>query len=174
MDRGLNMLFSALVFLAAVLGFAYGATFSNGCGQSSDAKLGCVEFVLFRYQTLIGIFGALAAAYVAAKPVWQQISDNQAERHARRVALSILLLGDVLAFSGDLQRFIGRYSVLAPLPQLPQHLLNVIDELHLLGETGARLLQMIGLISGVERQTNALIVPRSHCINGRSDAGIRQ
>jgi hypothetical protein len=62
MDRGLNMLFSALVFLAAVLGFAYGATFSNGCGQSSDAKLGCVEFVLFRYHWEIFRAGTIAAA----------------------------------------------------------------------------------------------------------------
>jgi hypothetical protein len=162
-DRNSIILITAAAALVAVLGFAYGAVFSNGCSQASDAHLGCVEFVLFRYQVLIGILGALAAAYVAARPVWQQVSDSQAERHARRIALSLLLFGDMLAFSGDLQRFIERYSLQTPLPQLPQQLLKAVDELHLLGETGARLLQMIGLLSGVERQTIAL---RSHDPNG--------
>jgi hypothetical protein len=157
MDRNAIILIGSLTLLATVLGFAYGATFSNGCGEASDAHLGCVEFVLFRYQTLIGIFGALAAAYVAARPVWRQVLDNQAERHARRSALSLLLLGDMLAFSGDLQRFIDSYSPLSQLPEPPSQLVSVVDELHLLGETGARLLQMIGLLNGVRRQTAALL-----------------
>jgi hypothetical protein len=120
-ERNTINLIAAAAVLAAVLGFAYGAVFSNGCGQASDAHLGCVEFVLFRYQTLIGILGALAAAYVAARPVWQQVSDSQAERHARRVALSLLLFGDMIAFSGDLQRFIERYSLQTPLPHGPNY-----------------------------------------------------
>jgi hypothetical protein len=76
-----------------------------------------------------------------------------------------LLFGDMIAFSGDLQRFIERYSLQTPLPQLPQQLLTAIDELYLLGETGARLLQMVGLLNGVERQTIAL---RSHDPNGQT------
>ena len=35
--------------------------------------LGCAEFVLFRYQTLIGIAGALIAAWLTARPVWKQL-----------------------------------------------------------------------------------------------------
>jgi hypothetical protein len=157
MGRNSTILIAAAAIFSAVLGFVYGATFSNGCSQASDAHLGCIEFIFFRYQTFIGILGALAAAYIAARPIWQQVQDNQAERHARRIALSLLLFGDMLAFSGDLQRFIKKYSILAPLPQLPPQLLSVVDELHLLGETGGRLLQMIGLMSGVQRQTAALL-----------------
>jgi hypothetical protein len=61
--------------LALILGFAYGATFSDGCSEAipAGAVLGCAEFVLFRYQTLIGIAGALLAAWLTARPVWQQL-----------------------------------------------------------------------------------------------------
>jgi hypothetical protein len=65
---------SAAIF-ASILGFAYGATFSDGCSEDvpAGAVFGCAEFVLFRYQTLIGIAGALLAAWVTARPVWQQL-----------------------------------------------------------------------------------------------------
>ena len=84
--------------LASILGFAYGATFSDGCAEDipAGAVFGCAEFVLFRYQTLIGIAGALIAAWVTARPVWRQLLEmsrqsSQAELthlRARSIELS--------------------------------------------------------------------------------------
>jgi hypothetical protein len=67
---------STAVF-AMILGFAYGATFSDGCSEdvSAGAVFGCAEFVLFRYQTLIGIAGALLAAWMTARPIWRQLAE---------------------------------------------------------------------------------------------------
>jgi hypothetical protein len=71
----------ACVTLATVLGFAYGATFDRGCErmEAAGAVLGCVEFLLFRYQTLIGIAGAILAAFIAARPAWHQVLELQTQ-----------------------------------------------------------------------------------------------
>jgi hypothetical protein len=68
---------ASAAILALILGFAYGATFSDGCSEDipAGAVFGCAEFVLFRYQTLIGIAGALLAAWLTARPVWQQLRE---------------------------------------------------------------------------------------------------
>jgi hypothetical protein len=66
---------ASAAILASILGFAYGATFSDGCSEDipAGAVFGCAEFILFRYQILIGIAGALLAAWVTARPVWRQL-----------------------------------------------------------------------------------------------------
>jgi hypothetical protein len=49
---------------------------AGALSQPSSATLegfGCAEFFLNRYQTLLGIAGALAAAFIAAAPVWRQV-----------------------------------------------------------------------------------------------------
>jgi hypothetical protein len=89
---------ASAAILASILGFAYGATFSDGCSEDipAGAVFGCAEFVLFRYQTLIGIAGALLAAWLTARPVWQQLLEmnrqgSQAELthlRARSIELS--------------------------------------------------------------------------------------
>lgn len=58
--------------LAAILGFAYGASFVSDCPDIKDAPFGCAEFLLFRYQTLLGLGGAVVAALITARPVWRQ------------------------------------------------------------------------------------------------------
>jgi len=65
----------AAAFFGAVLGFAYGATFNRGCGAMlpAGAVAGCAEFVLFRYQTLIGIGGGIIAALITVAPAWRQL-----------------------------------------------------------------------------------------------------
>jgi hypothetical protein len=61
--------FAAVVF-AGIIGFAFGATFSNGCPMDQqNAPFGCAEFLLSRYQTLI----AAAIAAIAVFPVWRQV-----------------------------------------------------------------------------------------------------
>lgn len=64
----------AIGALMLVLGFAYGTTFATGCNDAG-AVYGCIEFVLYRYQTFIAIFGALAAAFLSAQPVWKQLRE---------------------------------------------------------------------------------------------------
>jgi hypothetical protein len=68
---------AATAFLAWVLGFAFGATYPSGCEHAvnAGAVFGCFEFILFRYQTLIGVFAALGTALIAAEPVWRQLRE---------------------------------------------------------------------------------------------------
>lgn len=75
--RGSRLALPACVAaLMLILGFAYGATFDRGC-DASQAPFGCVEFVINRYQSLIAIVGAIAAAVITAKPVWHQLNLQQ-------------------------------------------------------------------------------------------------
>jgi hypothetical protein len=77
-------------FLAAVLGFAYGTFFDSGYDsfQSAGAIAGCAEFVVFRCQALIGVGGAIAAAMIAARPVWGKL--NELSRQADAQTLEYL------------------------------------------------------------------------------------
>lgn len=62
---------------------------------SAGAVAGCAEFVLYRYQTIIGIGGAIAAALIAARPVWRQLaemarqSDGQALEYLRHRSVEL-------------------------------------------------------------------------------------
>jgi hypothetical protein len=71
----LTVVFAA--FLAGLLGFAYGTVWNSGCAALAPAGAvgGCAEFVLYRYQAVLGIGGAVAAAMVAARPVWRQLAE---------------------------------------------------------------------------------------------------
>jgi hypothetical protein len=66
-------LVSAAAILAAILGFSYGATFNGACAAIKDAPLGCVEWWLSRYQTLIAVAGAIFAAWLGIQPVLGQL-----------------------------------------------------------------------------------------------------
>ncbi|UXS53083.1 hypothetical protein FY148_10680 [Agrobacterium tumefaciens] len=63
------------VVLGLVVGFAAGGVFLGSCAGISDAPFGCVEFLLFRYQTLITGFFALGGAWL----LWVQIQDQRAQ-----------------------------------------------------------------------------------------------
>lgn len=63
----------AAAVLSAILGFSYGATFNGACESVKDATLGCFEWWLFRYQTLIAAAGAIFAAWLGAQPVLRQL-----------------------------------------------------------------------------------------------------
>jgi hypothetical protein len=45
--------------------------------DSAAAPSGCIDYWLNRYQTLIGIGGALLAALITARPVWAQLKEMQ-------------------------------------------------------------------------------------------------
>lgn len=71
--RSLASLLAAAAMLSAILGFSYGATFSGACEAIKDAPVGCVEWWLSRYQTLIAVAGAIFAAWLGAQPVLRQL-----------------------------------------------------------------------------------------------------
>jgi hypothetical protein len=91
----LTVVFAA--FLAGLLGFAYGTVWNSGCAALAPAGAvgGCAEFVLYRYQAVLGIGGAVAAAMVAARPVWRQLaemarqSDGQTLEYLRRRSVEL-------------------------------------------------------------------------------------
>jgi hypothetical protein len=75
-DSGWNNLVStaAIATLSLILGLVFGSVFATGCESVREAPVfGCVEFVLFRYQTLLVIFGALTAAILIAQPIWRHL-----------------------------------------------------------------------------------------------------
>jgi hypothetical protein len=75
--------FVAAIAFSLIVGFVIGASFSGGCTKISDAPFGCLEFLFFRYQTALGIAGAIIAAFIAARPVWAQLREQrkQSDQH---------------------------------------------------------------------------------------------
>ncbi|MBR1281314.1 hypothetical protein JQ597_04595 [Bradyrhizobium sp. AUGA SZCCT0177] len=72
-SRSTTSLLAAAAILSAILGFSYGATFSGACEAIKDAPVGCAEWWLSRYQTLIAVAGAIFAAWLGAQPVLRQL-----------------------------------------------------------------------------------------------------
>jgi hypothetical protein len=72
-SRSSVSLVAAAAILSAILGFSYGATFSGACEAIKDAPVGCAEWWLSRYQTLIAVAGAIFAAWLGAQPVLTQL-----------------------------------------------------------------------------------------------------
>jgi hypothetical protein len=71
-----------LIITAAFIALIFGIpgvswVLKGNCASVDDKDLvaGCAEFIIFRYQTLIGIAGAILAAFIAARPVWLQLSE---------------------------------------------------------------------------------------------------
>jgi hypothetical protein len=77
MHRNGVVLVAPATFLTAILGFSYGTLWAHGCGDMAavGAVSGRAEFLLYRYQTLIGIGGAIVAALITAQPVWRQFNE---------------------------------------------------------------------------------------------------
>lgn len=61
------------LFLGLVIGAAAGGAVSRGCPAIADAPFGCVEFVVFRYQTIFAGILALGGAWL----LWVQIQDQR-------------------------------------------------------------------------------------------------
>jgi hypothetical protein len=72
-NRSTISLLAAVAILSAILGLSYGATFNGACAMIKDAPLGCVEWWLSRYQTLIAVAGAIFAAWLGIQPVLGQL-----------------------------------------------------------------------------------------------------
>jgi hypothetical protein len=72
-NRNTFVFVAAAAVLALVLGFGYGATFSGGCEHIKEAPFGCLEWWIFRYQTLAAMFGAIFVAWLSVQPVLKQL-----------------------------------------------------------------------------------------------------
>jgi hypothetical protein len=77
------LLVAAAPFILLFLVPAISAAINRSCAYGASiaqptltelSSFACAEFFLNRYQTLLGIAGALVAAAIAAAPVWRQVS----------------------------------------------------------------------------------------------------
>ncbi len=56
-------------------------------GAGGGGGVNCFEFWFYRYQQLIAGLAALAAAFVAARPVWRQLTEMQRGSARETIAL---------------------------------------------------------------------------------------
>ena len=150
----------ATAVLATILGFAYGATFANGCSEAAPAGavLGCGEFILYRYQTLIGIAGALVAAWLTARPVWRQLGEIARQN-------SLAGLTHLRARSIELN---NEEILIGILIRSITHMMLALRMLkHLWGPTGLMTQNSADYVKKSEREMNDAIAAFGHNIGPR-------
>jgi len=98
--------------------------------------------------------GAIIAVFFAATiPVRAEAVFREKERRLRAKGMALLLIPEILVLKGEIETCIEHGSIYDPPVVLPSSLANKTDELYILGETGGRLLQAIGMVNGVAAQT---------------------
>jgi hypothetical protein len=97
---------------------------------------------------------AIVAVYLAATiPVRAQAKAREAERRLRAWGLATLLIPELIVLTQELETCIESGTIYDAPVQMPASLINKTDQLYLLGETGRRLLQAVGMVNAVAAQT---------------------
>jgi adenine-specific DNA methylase len=97
---------------------------------------------------------AIIAVYLAATiPVRAEARFRAADRRLRAEGMALLLLPEIIVLKGEIETHIEEGSVYDIPVAVPTSLSSKTDELYLLGETGGRLLQAVGMVNGVAAQT---------------------
>jgi hypothetical protein len=97
---------------------------------------------------------AILAVYLAATiPVKAEARYRGRERKLRADGMALLLLPDILVLKGEIETTIDSGSILNRPVTIPDSLRSRADDLYLLGDAGARLLQAMGMVTGVAAQT---------------------
>jgi hypothetical protein len=102
-----------------------------------------------------GIAGlAIVVVYLAATiPIRAEAADRATERRLRADGLKLLIISDILVLKGEIETCIHRGNIYEPPIEPSATLMSKTDQLYLLGETGGRLLQTIGIVNGVAAQS---------------------
>jgi hypothetical protein len=97
---------------------------------------------------------AIVGVYLAATiPVRAEAKAREAEKRLRAWGLALLLTPEIIVLKGEIETCIESGTIYGPPVQVPASLIDKTDQLYLLGETGGRLLQAIGMVNGVAAQT---------------------
>ena len=92
----------------------------------------------------------------------------------RAWGLALLLTPEIVVLKGEIETCIDSGTIYDAPVQVPASLINKTDQLYLLGETGGRLLQAIGMVNGVAAQTRryqAVGISEGVPILGKAAAG---
>ncbi len=95
----------------------------------------------------------VAIYYTATIPVKAENRRREQERKLRADGMALLLLPDILVLKGEIETAIDSGSILDRPVAVPGSLIQRADDLYLLDDAGARLLQAIGMVNGVAAQT---------------------
>lgn len=97
---------------------------------------------------------AIVAVYLAATiPVRAEAKAREAERRLRAWGLALLLIPEIIVLKGEIETCIESGTIFDAPVQVPASLSGKTDQIYLLGQTGRRLLQAIGMVNGVAAQT---------------------
>ena len=143
---GIGALVLAAVF-AVWLGVA-GPIFSIDPKKLNDAA-GIAAWAQVLFAAI-----AIVAVYIAATiPVRAEKARREDELRLRRQGLALLLISEVLSLKGEVETAIKSGNLYKTPIQTPESLRDRLDELYILGETGGRLLQTVGILRGMAVQT---------------------
>jgi hypothetical protein len=104
-------------------------------------------------QAVAATIAIIAVYYAATIPVKAEARYRANERKLRADGMALLLLADILVLKGEIETAIDSGSILDRPVSILDSLLRRADDLHLLGDAGARLLQAMGMVNGVAAQT---------------------
>ncbi len=97
---------------------------------------------------------AIIAVYLAATvQVRAEARAREAERRLRAWGVALLLIPEIIVLKGEIETCIESGTIFDAPVQVPGSLSSKTDQLYLLGQTGRRLLQAIGMVNGVAAQT---------------------
>jgi hypothetical protein len=117
-----------------------------------DWKLDAAGLAAWIQAIVLGL--TIVGIYVAARiPIRAQMAAKEREDSIRAGGVALLIIPELVNLLGAMQVARESGSINDP-PVLPSKLLiDRADQLYLLGETGGRVLQTIGLLSGMAAQT---------------------
>lgn len=80
-----NRFWAPGTLLLIIIGWGILIWLANHCGAKviTDSGLGCAEFWLNRYQTVLAAMIALLVGYIAVKPVWRQLQELRLQSQQR-------------------------------------------------------------------------------------------
>ncbi len=96
---------------------------------------------------------AIVAVYYAATIPIRAEARYRAEQKRRAYGMALLLQSDILVLKREIERAIDSGNILDKPAATPDSLISRADDLYLLGDAGARLLQAMGAVNAVAAQT---------------------
>jgi hypothetical protein len=125
-------------------------------------------------QAIIAGIAIVAVYFAATIPVRAEAKAREAEKRLRAWGLALLLTPEIIVLKGEIETCIDSGTIYGAPVQVPASLIDKTNQLYLLGETGGRLLQAIGMVNGVAAQTRryqAVAISGGVPVLGKAAAG---